>query len=108
MQRHAHDHGVFIRSMGTRGASGGLSRAAYDACLVLDAMGYDRVIVETVGVGQDELDIVTLAHTTVIVAVPGLGDEVQAIKAGLLEAGEFWSSTRPTARASSRHCGSSS
>jgi LAO/AO transport system kinase len=89
MGRHAHDEGVFIRSMGTRGASGGLSRAAYDACLVLDAMGFDRVIVETVGVGQEELDIVTLAHSTIIVAVPGLGDEVQAMKAGLLEAGEI-------------------
>ena len=89
MGRHAHDQGVFIRSMGTRGASGGLSRAAYDACLVLDAMGFERVIVETVGVGQEELDIVTLAHSTIIVAVPGLGDEVQAMKAGLLEAGEI-------------------
>ena len=89
MGRHAHDPGVFIRSMGTRGASGGLSRAAYDACLVLDAMGFERVIVETVGVGQEELDIVTLAHSTIIVAVPGLGDEVQAMKAGLLEAGEI-------------------
>ena len=89
MGRHAHDQGVFIRSMATRGASGGLSRAAYDACLVLDAMGFERVIVETVGVGQEELDIVTLAHSTIIVAVPGLGDEVQAMKAGLLEAGEI-------------------
>jgi LAO/AO transport system kinase len=89
MGRHAHDQGVFIRSMGTRGASGGLSRAAYDACLVLDAMGFERVIVESVGVGQEELDIVTLAHSTIIVAVPGLGDEVQAMKAGLLEAGEI-------------------
>ena len=89
MGRHAHDPGVFIRSMGTRGASGGVSRAAYDACLVLDAMGFERVIVETVGVGQEELDIVTLAHSTIIVAVPGLGDEVQAMKAGLLEAGEI-------------------
>jgi LAO/AO transport system kinase len=75
--------------MATRGASGGLSRAAYDACLVLDAMGFERVIVESVGVGQEELDIVTLAHSTIIVAVPGLGDEVQAMKAGLLEAGEI-------------------
>jgi LAO/AO transport system kinase len=89
MGRHAHDQGVFIRSMATRGASGGLSRAAYDACLVLDAMGFERVIVESVGVGQEELDIVTLAHSTIIVAVPGLGDEVQAMKAGLLEAGEI-------------------
>jgi LAO/AO transport system kinase len=88
MGRHALDAGVFIRSMGTRGDSGGVSRATYDACLVLDAMGYEVIFVETVGVGQEELDIVSLAHTTVIVAVPGLGDEVQAMKAGLLEAGE--------------------
>jgi LAO/AO transport system kinase len=90
MQRHALDPGVFIRSMGTRGQAGGLSRSTHDACLVLDAMGYDVVIVETVGVGQDEIDIVSLAHTTVIVSVPGLGDEVQAVKAGLLEAGEVF------------------
>lgn len=89
MGRHALDEGVFIRSMGTRGETGGLSRAAHDACLVLDAMGYEVVIVETVGVGQEELDIVALAHSTIIVAVPGLGDEVQAMKAGLLEAGEI-------------------
>jgi LAO/AO transport system kinase len=90
MQQHALDQGVFVRSMGTRGHAGGLSRATYDACLVLDAMGYEVIIIETVGVGQDELDIVTLAHTTLIVMVPGLGDEVQAIKAGLLEAGEVF------------------
>ncbi len=89
MSRHALDEGVFIRSMGTRGESGGLSRATYDASLVLDAMGYDVVIVETVGVGQEEIDIVALAHSTIIVCVPGLGDEVQAMKAGLLEAGEI-------------------
>src|SRR5580693_5997579 len=89
MTRHALDAGVFIRSMGTRGHSGGLSRATYDASLVLDAMGYEVVIVETVGVGQDEIEVVTLAHSTIIVAVPGLGDEVQAMKAGLLEAGEI-------------------
>jgi LAO/AO transport system kinase len=90
MQTHALDTGVFIRSMGTRGQLGGLSRATFDAILVQDAMGYDVVIVETVGVGQDELDIVSLAHSTVIVSVPGLGDEVQAIKAGLLEAGDLF------------------
>lgn len=89
MGRHALDEGVFIRSMGTRGETGGLSRATYDGCLVLDAMGYELVIVETVGVGQEEIDIVALAHSTLIVAVPGLGDEVQAMKAGLLEAGEI-------------------
>ncbi len=90
MQRHALDEGVFMRSMGTRGQAGGLSRATYDACVVLDAMGYDLVLVETVGVGQDEIDIVSLAHTTLIVMVPGLGDEVQAVKAGLLEVGDVF------------------
>jgi len=89
MSRHALDAGVFIRSMGTRGESGGLSRATYDACAVLDAMGFDLILVETVGVGQEEIDVVALAHSTVIVAVPGLGDEVQAIKAGLMEAGDI-------------------
>ena len=90
MQRHALDEGVFVRSMATRGQTGGLSRSTYDACLVLDAMGFDVVIIETVGVGQDEIDIVSLAHTTVIVMVPGLGDDVQVVKAGLLEAGELF------------------
>jgi LAO/AO transport system kinase len=89
MGRHALDAGVFIRSLATRGERGGVSRSTYDATLVLDAMGYDLVIVETVGVGQEEMDIVSLAHSTLIVAVPGLGDEVQAMKAGLLEAGEI-------------------
>lgn len=88
MGQHAVDPGVFIRSLGTRGQAGGLSRSTDEACLVLDAMGYDIVIVETVGVGQDEIDVVALAHTTVIVLVPGLGDEVQAVKAGLMEAGD--------------------
>ena len=90
MSRHALDPGVFIRSLGTRGQAGGLSRSTHDACLVFDAMGYDIVLVETVGVGQDEIDVVNLAHTTVIVAVPGLGDEVQAVKAGLMEAGDIF------------------
>lgn len=90
MARHAIDPGVFIRSLGTRGQAGGLSRSTHDACLVLDAMGYDIIIVETVGVGQDEIDVVNLAHTTIIVGVPGLGDEVQAVKAGLMEAGEIF------------------
>ena len=90
MSRHALDPGVFIRSLGTRGQAGGLSRSTHDACLVFDAMGYDIVIVETVGVGQDEIDVVNLAHTTVIVAVPGLGDEIQAVKAGLMEAGDIF------------------
>jgi LAO/AO transport system kinase len=85
MQRHALDEGVFIRSLATRGQLGGLSRAAADVVSVLDAMGMDLVIVETVGVGQDEVDIVALADAVVVVMVPGLGDEVQALKAGLLE-----------------------
>ena len=90
MARHALDPGVFIRSLGTRGQAGGLSRSTHDACLILDAMGHDIVIVETVGVGQDEIDVVHLAHTTIIVSVPGLGDEVQAVKAGLMEAGDIF------------------
>ena len=90
MSRHALDPGVFIRSLGTRGHAGGLSRSTHDACLVFDAMGYDIILIETVGVGQDEIDVVNLAHTTVIVAVPGLGDEIQAVKAGLMEAGDIF------------------
>jgi len=85
MQDHALDPGVFIRSMATRGNLGGLSRATADVVSVMDAMGKDVVLVETVGVGQDEIEIAALAHTVVVVAVPGLGDDVQAIKAGVLE-----------------------
>ena len=79
------DPGVFIRSMATRGALGGLARASLDAVDVLDAARFDLVLVETVGVGQDEVDIVQAAHTTVVVSAPGLGDDIQAIKAGVLE-----------------------
>ena len=85
MQRHATDEGVFIRSLATRGHLGGLSRSTADVIAVLDAMGFDVVIVETVGVGQDEVDVVGSAHTAVVVTVPGLGDDIQAIKAGILE-----------------------
>jgi LAO/AO transport system kinase len=85
MQDHAVDEGVFIRSMATRGNLGGLSRATAEVVSVLDAMGKDLVLVETVGVGQDEIEIAGLAHTVVVVSVPGLGDDVQAIKAGVLE-----------------------
>jgi LAO/AO transport system kinase len=85
MQRHATDEGVFIRSLATRGHLGGLSRSTGEVVAVLDAMGYDVVIVETVGVGQDEVDVVSQAETAVVVTVPGLGDEIQAIKAGILE-----------------------
>jgi LAO/AO transport system kinase len=79
------DPGVFIRSMATRGMIGGLSRATMPAVEILDAAGYDMVIIETVGVGQDEVDVVRAAHTTVVVSAPGLGDDIQAIKAGVLE-----------------------
>jgi LAO/AO transport system kinase len=85
MQDHALDPGVFIRSLATRGQLGGLSRATSDCVRVLDAMGKDVVLIETVGVGQDEVEISRLAHTTVVVVVPGLGDDIQAIKAGILE-----------------------
>jgi LAO/AO transport system kinase len=79
------DPGVFIRSMATRGALGGLARSTSDAVDVLDAAGFDVVVIETVGVGQDEVDIVRAADTVAVVLVPGLGDDIQAIKAGILE-----------------------
>jgi LAO/AO transport system kinase len=85
MQRHALDPGVFIRSLATRGMLGGLSRSTSDVVHVLDAMGFARILIETVGVGQDELDVMRAAHTTLVVTVPGLGDDIQAIKSGLLE-----------------------
>lgn len=90
MNRHANDDGVFIRSLATRGYLGGLSRSTADVANVMDAMGMDVVIIETVGVGQDEVDIVRLAHTTLVVMVPGLGDDIQAIKAGILEIGDLF------------------
>lgn len=79
------DPGVYIRSLATRGALGGLARASHDVIDILDAAGFEVVIVETVGVGQDEVDIVQAAHTVIVVSAPGLGDEIQAIKAGVLE-----------------------
>ncbi len=85
MNRHADDEGVFIRSLATRGCLGGISRSTGDVVNVMDAMGMDVIIIETVGVGQDEVDIVRMAHTTTVVMVPGLGDDIQAIKAGILE-----------------------
>ncbi|HPH68149.1 MAG TPA: methylmalonyl Co-A mutase-associated GTPase MeaB [Kofleriaceae bacterium] len=85
MQRHALDPDVFIRSLATRGHLGGMSRSTFDVVAILDAMGYDRILVETVGVGQDEIDVMRAAHSTIVVTVPGLGDDIQAIKAGLLE-----------------------
>ena len=85
MQRHATDAGVFIRSLATRGHLGGLSRSTGDVVAVLDAMGYERILIETVGVGQDEVEVASLAHVSVVITVPGLGDDVQALKAGTLE-----------------------
>jgi LAO/AO transport system kinase len=85
MQRHAGDDGVFIRSLATRGQLGGLSRSTFDVVAVLDAMGYDHILVETVGVGQDEIEVMRSAYTSVVITVPGLGDDIQAIKAGILE-----------------------
>lgn len=90
MQGHAGDSGIYIRSMATRGFLGGLARATTDVALVLDAAGKDVVVVETVGVGQDEVDIIQLADCTIVVLVPGLGDEVQHIKAGLMEIGDIF------------------
>jgi LAO/AO transport system kinase len=85
MQKHALDDGVFIRSLATRGHLGGLSKSTIDIVNVMDAMGKDVVLIETVGVGQDEVEIVKVAHTNLVVVVPGLGDDIQAIKAGILE-----------------------
>ena len=82
------DKNVFIRSMATRGNLGGLSRATVDAVTILDAAGFDKVIVETVGVGQDEVEIVKAADVSVVVLVPGMGDDIQAIKAGIMEIGD--------------------
>jgi LAO/AO transport system kinase len=90
MQSHSTDEGVFIRSVATRGHLGGISKSTGDIVDVLDAMGKDVVIVETVGVGQDEVEIVSTAHTTVVVLVPGMGDDIQAIKAGILEVGDIF------------------
>jgi LAO/AO transport system kinase len=85
MQEHALDHGVYIRSMATRGHHGGLAQSTGDATLVLETAGYEVILIETIGVGQNEIDIVDLALVVVAVVAPGLGDEVQAMKAGLLE-----------------------
>src|SRR5580704_13727114 len=90
MQSHAGDPGVFIRSMATRGHLGGLSRATADAALVLDAAGTDIVIIETVGVGQDEVEIVRMADVSIVTLVPGAGDEVQALKAGIMEIADIF------------------
>src|SRR5690349_13472959 len=90
MQTLGLDEGVFIRSMATRGNLGGLARATDDAVAILDAAGYARVIVETVGVGQDEVEIVKAADVSIVVLVPGMGDDIQAIKAGIMEIGDIF------------------
>jgi LAO/AO transport system kinase len=89
MQRHALDEGVFIRSLATRGHFGGLTASARAVITVLDAMGKDYILVETVGVGQDEVEIAATADTTLVVTVPGMGDDIQAIKAGILEVADL-------------------
>src|SRR6266576_3379464 len=90
MQDHHGDPGIYIRSMATRGSLGGLARATADVASVLDASGRDRILIETVGVGQDEVDIVRLADVTVVILVPGMGDDVQTIKAGIMEIADIF------------------
>src|SRR5581483_10295942 len=90
MQAHAQDAGVFIRSMATRGHLGGLARSTGDAALVLDAAGTDIIVIETVGVGQDEVDIIRTADVSIVTLVPGTGDEVQALKAGIMEIADIF------------------
>jgi LAO/AO transport system kinase len=90
MQSHHADPGIYIRSMATRGNLGGLARTTTDAATVLDAAGKDIVLIETVGVGQDEIDIVRLADVTVVILVPGMGDDVQTIKAGIMEIADIF------------------
>jgi LAO/AO transport system kinase len=90
MQEHATDPGVFIRSLSTRGLKGGLSLAALAMIEAFDALGYDKIIVETVGVGQAEVDIMHAAHTIVVVTMPGAGDDIQALKAGVMEIGDIY------------------
>ncbi len=90
MQRHAEDSGVFVRSLATRGSLGGLSKAVGDAIHIMDAMGKDVILVETVGTGQQEVEIINHAHTVLVVLVPGMGDEIQAIKAGIMEIADIF------------------
>ena len=90
MQDHYGDPGIYIRSMATRGSLGGLARTTADVATVLDASGRNRVLIETVGVGQDEVDIVRLADVTVVILVPGMGDDVQTIKAGIMEIADIF------------------
>ena len=90
MQEHFSDPGIYIRSMATRGSLGGLARTTADVATVLDASGRDLVMIETVGVGQDEVDIVRLADITIVILVPGMGDDVQTIKAGIMEIADIF------------------
>jgi LAO/AO transport system kinase len=90
MQDHFADPGIYIRSMATRGSLGGLARTTADVATVLDAAGRDVILIETVGVGQDEIDIVRLAEITVVMLVPGMGDDVQTIKAGIMEIADIF------------------
>lgn len=90
MQEHYSDAGIYIRSMATRGSLGGLARTTADVATVLDASGRDMILIETVGVGQDEVDIVRLADITVVILVPGMGDDVQSIKAGIMEIADIF------------------
>ena len=90
MQDHFSDAGIYIRSMATRGSLGGLARATADVTTVLDASGRDLIMIETVGVGQDEIDIVRLADITIVILVPGMGDDVQTIKAGIMEIADIF------------------
>src|SRR5512143_2694184 len=90
MSKHSLDDGVFIKSLATRGHLGGLSKSTIDIVNVMDAMGKDVVLIETVGVGQDEVEIVKVAHTNLVLVVPGLGDDIQAIKAGILEIADIF------------------
>jgi LAO/AO transport system kinase len=90
MQDHFSDPGIYIRSMATRGSLGGLARTTADVTTVLDASGRDRIMIETVGVGQDEVDIVRLADVTIVILVPGMGDDVQTIKAGIMEIADIF------------------
>src|SRR5208282_956969 len=90
MQEHFADPGIYIRSMATRGSLGGLARTTADVTTVLDASGRDVILIETVGVGQDEVEIVRLADITVVILVPGMGDDVQTIKAGIMEIADIF------------------
>jgi LAO/AO transport system kinase len=90
MRQHTEDKGVFIRSMATRGHLGGLSKTTKETVMVLDAMGSDVIVIETVGVGQDEVEVAESVHTTAVVSLPGMGDEIQTMKAGLLEIGDIF------------------